>query len=470
MAASECGKWIKVANDLGLGGDELKMFVKERQEEAKLEKAGADEAEREAETRRMAAEMKKLELEEKKQIAEQEMKKLEFEEKKQIAEREAESRMIAIAAEQEMKKLEIEARKQEIESQQIIRLKEMEFRLAQEQGNAERQNIIGQGDSRSDHRGNIRDIQMPTYDQSEDLHCYLNRFELTCNTLKISKDLWVLALIKSLKGQALEVHERMKAEDAQDYEKLKVELLKRFRLTEGGYRKIFKKAVREKDETAMQFGERIAGYLNKWLQMAGFEENYAGLRALIVRDQFFVKCDDETRCFIKQKGKLDLENTLIQAQYFIESKEEMEIKWIPGRKEEKSSFQDFQKEKNRNHMTKQKERPSESKDTRSFQPKSGFSNHWHLKNQNSDGNKGQMKQRCFICRSNEHKANECPKRYGEHSAYKNAMIQCENEKKSEDDEGEEEFEMYALAVSESNARAEKKDGDYADFIDKFKVN
>ena len=122
---------------------------------------------------------------------------------------------------------------------------------------------------------------MPTYDQSDDLDSYLHRFELKCNTLKISKDLWVLALIKSLKGQALEVHERMKAEDAQDYEKLKVELLERFRLTEGGYRKKFKGAVREKDETTMQFGECLARYLEKWLQMSGFEENYAGLRALI---------------------------------------------------------------------------------------------------------------------------------------------------------------------------------------------
>src|SRR6218665_1699851 len=162
---------------------------------------------------------------------------------------------------------------------------------------------------------------MPTYDQSEDLDSYLHRFELKCNTLKISKDLWVLALIKSLKGQALEVHERMKAEDAHDYEKLKVELLKRFRLIEGGYRKKFKGAVREKDETTMQFGERFARYLDKWLQMSGFEENYAGWRGLIGRDQFFIKCDDESRCFIKQKGKLDLEDTLIQAQYFIESKE-----------------------------------------------------------------------------------------------------------------------------------------------------
>src|SRR6218665_2911846 len=203
MAASEYGKWIKVANDLGLGGDELKMFVKERQEEAKLEKARADEAERDARKMELEAESKNI-------AAEQEAKKLEFEEKKQVAERE-----------QEIKKLEFEAKREEMESHERIRLKEMEVRPAQEQGNAERQNIIGQGDSRSDHRGNIRDIQMPTYDQSEDLHCYLNRFELTCNTLKISKDLWVLALIESLKEQALEVHERMKAEDAQDYEKLK---------------------------------------------------------------------------------------------------------------------------------------------------------------------------------------------------------------------------------------------------------
>src|SRR6218665_460481 len=96
MAASEYGKWIKVANDLGLGGDELKMFVKERHEEAKLEKARADEAEREARKMELEAESKRI-------AAEQEAKKLEFEEKKQVAEREAESKRIA--AEQETKKL-----------------------------------------------------------------------------------------------------------------------------------------------------------------------------------------------------------------------------------------------------------------------------------------------------------------------------------------------------------------------------
>ena len=51
-------------------------------------------------------------------------------------------------------------------------------------------------------------------------------------------------------GSCAGVYERMSAEDAQDYDKLKEELLKRFRLTEGGYRKKFKGATRENDETA----------------------------------------------------------------------------------------------------------------------------------------------------------------------------------------------------------------------------
>src|SRR6218665_1366586 len=50
------------------------------------------------------------------------------------------------------------------------------------------------------------------------------------------------------------------------------------------------------------------------------------------------------------------------------------------------------------------------------------------------------------------------------------MIQCDNEKKNGGEEGEEKIEMSALTVSESNLRTEKPDGDYADFIDSFKVN
>src|SRR6218665_3154174 len=289
--AAEYQRWIKVANDLGLEGDELRTFVKDRQEEAKAERTKVEEAEKETrkleaerearkleterearklETEREARkleterEARKLEADTRKLEAERETKKLELEqaERKFVAELEAkriseEQESRRILAEQESRRIlaEQESKRLETESLERVKLRELEIRLTIEHGNAERQNFIGQGDVRTEHRGTIRDVQMPLYDQSENLDIYLNRFELTCSALKISKDLWVLALIKSLKGQALEVHERMRAEDAQDYDKLKIELLKRFRLTEGGYRKKFKGAVREKDETTVQFGD-----------------------------------------------------------------------------------------------------------------------------------------------------------------------------------------------------------------------
>ena len=44
--ASEYQKWIKIAKDLGYTGDELRAFVKDRQEEAKVECSKIEEAEK----------------------------------------------------------------------------------------------------------------------------------------------------------------------------------------------------------------------------------------------------------------------------------------------------------------------------------------------------------------------------------------------------------------------------------------
>jgi len=46
-----------------------------------------------------------------------------------------------------------------------------------------------------------------------------------------------------------------------DYKALKQSLLKRFRLTEGGYRKRFKKSKIENGETPEQFVDRLRKYL-----------------------------------------------------------------------------------------------------------------------------------------------------------------------------------------------------------------
>jgi len=50
----------------------------------------------------------------------------------------------------------------------------------------------------------------------------------------------------------------------ENYEILKTNLLKRFRLTEGGYRKRFKQSRLEPGETPNQFIDRLRMYLDKW--------------------------------------------------------------------------------------------------------------------------------------------------------------------------------------------------------------
>src|SRR6218665_3537436 len=156
--AAEYQRWIKVANDLGLGGDELRTFVKDRQEEAEAERTKVEEAEKETRKLEAEREARKLETEReaRKLETEREARKLEADTRKLEAEREAKK------LEQEERKflaeLEVKRISEEQESLERIKLRELEIRLTIEQGNAERQNFIGQGDVRTEHRGTIRDV------------------------------------------------------------------------------------------------------------------------------------------------------------------------------------------------------------------------------------------------------------------------------------------------------------------------
>ena len=79
----------------------------------------------------------------------------------------------------------------------------------------------------------------------------------------VRQEQWSFQLARFLQGQALDMYQRMTDEDVGDYELLKNSLLKRFRLTEGDYRKRFKSLKIEVDETAEHFVNRLKKYLTK---------------------------------------------------------------------------------------------------------------------------------------------------------------------------------------------------------------
>jgi len=103
------------------------------------------------------------------------------------------------------------------------------------------------------------------------------------------------------------------------YEKLKEGFLKRFKLSEEGYRSLFKKSRLENGETPEQFAERICKYLRKWREMANFKETYEGLEILIVRNQYYLTCPKELQTFLKEQGKLDLKQVTEKSTNYIEA-------------------------------------------------------------------------------------------------------------------------------------------------------
>ena len=111
----------------------------------------------------------------------------------------------------------------------------------------------------------------------------------------------------------------MSDRDVENYEILKTNLLKRFRLTEGGYMKRFKQSRLEPGETPNQFVNRLRRYLHKWRTMAGFDSDVEGLENLILRDQFFITCDKPLQTFLKEKGKLSLDQMANTAEDYIET-------------------------------------------------------------------------------------------------------------------------------------------------------
>ena len=53
--------------------------------------------------------------------------------------------------------------------------------------------------------------------------------------------------------------------------------------------------------------------------MAGFDQTYEGLEALILRDQFFITCDKPLRTFLKEKRKMSLKEMSQAAANYIDA-------------------------------------------------------------------------------------------------------------------------------------------------------
>ena len=349
MASAELKELLELAKEAGLEGTELSNFLRDertRQREREKEEREREEKEREHQRER----------EEKERERHQEREKAESD----ALQREAD-------------------RRHEIE---LARLR-VEDNVLNRSGQAER-NIGSMGSV----------PKLPSFDEKmDDLDAYLYRFEGYATMQGWPKERWASNLSALLKGYALQVFHRMSLDDSGDYELLKIALLNRYRLTDADFRNKFRQAKPQDGESFSQFGIRITGYLDRWIELSETSLSYEGIRDLLIREQTLGVGSAELRVFIEERTPGSFKEMCNIAEQYLKAHGKSFRHW-------------WMSDKHRSEGHETKGLNSENKNrfsnaTSKFHGRSGQAR----VNGQSNPTAGRA---CWICSSVKHYARECP--------------------------------------------------------------
>ena len=306
---------------------EAKIEHDKREAEAKIEHDKREaEAKMERDKREAEELFKREELETMERIEREkhdiELEKIEAAERQRKEEREAAERHDQLLCDMEKAKLALEQDK--ISSQQFQQQRDYEFQcqLQDRQHEGELERLEAQK-ALTQPRETIKAKapKIPAFNEGKDeMDSYLLRFERYATAQKWEPDTWATGLSALLQGKALDVYALMPKEDALNYDKLKVALLKRYELTEEGFKRKYKKCRPENGETFQQFTTRMKSYFTRWIDMASIEKSYEGLQDLILREQLTFICNRDLELFLREREPKSLEQASKLADQYKEAR------------------------------------------------------------------------------------------------------------------------------------------------------
>ena len=215
-----------------------------------------------------------------------------------------------IAREERANKREEEKERRFMEMQHELQMKEQEVELARLKSQSREENSLGKS-SRP---------KLPKFDENhDDMDAYVERFERFAKGQGWGVDTLATSLSSLLTGKGLDVYTSMPPEQASDYIALKVALLKRYQLTEEGFRVKFRTSKPEAGETVFQYVARIRRYFSRWTEMAGTDSTYESLFDLLIREQFIQSCSPELAMFLKERAPATIAEVTRLAEQYVEA-------------------------------------------------------------------------------------------------------------------------------------------------------
>nr|XP_018672786.1 uncharacterized protein zf(cchc)-26 isoform X2 [Ciona intestinalis] len=271
--------WMETGNRLGYTGDNLRDFVK-------------------------------AQLEREERIAVRD-------EKKRADEMEAKKRADEIAEKKRSDEIEAKKRADETEERHQVRQHELELRKLELEDGQRRDETTSTASVVSVN-GTSKWPELPKFvNNMDDMDGYLLRFERYAENSGWEKTQWATWLSALLTGKALGVFSRLSAEEGRDYEILKRALRERYGLREDGYRNKFNSENQQQDETVSQYFIRFENYLDNWVEMAGVEKTYKGLKELFLREKFHRESYRDLSLYMRQHSTTNMTEFAEMADKFL---------------------------------------------------------------------------------------------------------------------------------------------------------
>ncbi|KAG0416831.1 hypothetical protein HPB47_006104 [Ixodes persulcatus] len=146
---------------------------------------------------------------------------------------------------------------------------------------------------------------MQPFKVGEDVGLFLVNFERTCEKLSFAPETWPQRLLTLLPCEAAEVVARLSAGDADDYDKVKSSLLKRYRLSAEAFRQRFRNASKKSSEGYSEFAYGLKTNLIEWLKSEEVYESRDKVVECVCLEQFFRSIPQSVKLWVQDRVGVD---------------------------------------------------------------------------------------------------------------------------------------------------------------------
>ena len=317
MALAEIQALKELAKEMGIEeGPELTAFLRDERAKAReMRQAEQEKADRAREQQQEADNRAREQQQESDDRAREQQQ--ESADRAREQQQEADNR--AREAADRARELQQEAANRARDQEHALRLDEIQRDTARETADRHDATQIREGEL-ADRRAAMRTMPklQPFDEKNDDMDAFIRRFESYAVSLEWPIDKWALNLSALLHGIALDVYNRQPVNDTSNYDSLKEALLRRFLLTEEGFREKLRTAKPERGESFGQFMTRLEGYFNRWIELGHVDKTYQGLKDALLREQAMSVVTRNLRIFIMERKPKDIGEMSILAEQYLE--------------------------------------------------------------------------------------------------------------------------------------------------------